>query len=117
MQINRMSFSRRDTASGRCERPAGAKNLGFVPQIASENEILRRSAPQNDIVWRFCAPSLTKSLANEEIDATESDTRWLRYFQDWFTPGSVTIVPSQCCQALRFLAGTDIASDTSYRKN
>jgi hypothetical protein len=46
MQTNQfMSFSRRpsrpggfaartgDTASGRCERPMGAKNLGFVPDI------------------------------------------------------------------------------------
>src|SRR5690349_24742127 len=50
MQTNQsMSFSRRDTASGRCERPTGAKNLAYVPEASHENEILRRSAPQNDI--------------------------------------------------------------------
>ena len=32
------------------ERPAGAKNLDRLPEIPVENEILHRSAPQNDMV-------------------------------------------------------------------
>jgi hypothetical protein len=81
IQIINMSFSRRDTASGRCERLEGAtpprwlgagENLGWFPEIMFEKEILtctprhlhpgqvcvrckcRRFAPQNDIYMLFC---------------------------------------------------------------
>ena len=48
MQNRYMSFSK-GRRFGRCEGLQGAKNLGLLPKIAFENEILRRFAPQNDI--------------------------------------------------------------------
>ena len=59
MQFRDMPFSK-GHRFGRCERLQGAKNLGLLPEIAFENEILtctarrrkcRLSSPQNGIHW------------------------------------------------------------------
>ena len=48
-----MSFSRRDTASGRCERPKGVKNpCGFEPIGSKPQETLRiRSHRSGVLRW------------------------------------------------------------------
>ena len=62
MQIQNMSFSQRTPP-----RWFGAgENLGLLTKTKLENEILRRSAPQNDITFLFCIHILAINRLRDE---------------------------------------------------